>query len=941
MTSSRWQEVKRFVDAALDREPSERRRFLDELCPDPEIRREVDSLLAHEEDDFLERPPSAKIADAETSGWNPVGQTLSHYEILERLGGGGMGEVFLARDRRLERLVALKFLSEALRQDDTARKRFLREAKSAAALDHPYICKIYEIGELEVNPEGAGEAPPRREGGSYTDKRFFIAMEYVRGETLEERMTRELLPLGDARRIASEVAEALETAHDKGIIHRDLKPANIMLTENGHAKVLDYGLAKRVSAEARDSQFETASRLTGEGLTLGTLAYMSPEQLRAEPSDPRSDIFSFGVVLYRMLTGVHPFGKSTSMETAAAILNLAPERLNQHRDEVPEALEPVVEQMLAKAPDARYQRARDVKADLDRAFEPRRDRKPPVPRRIVTEDKPLQIGLAVMTLIAILAAVGLWRSSTRRPVANGAPPSVAVLPLTNVSDDPLDSDYLAAGISQTVTAKLTQVGLRVTPWETARRYGGENRSADAIARELNVDAVLVGTFQVADDQILTTLSLVNAETGFQSWADIIVEPYEDLFQMQIRIATGVAASLKSELTGNDEKILATPESHSVDAYDFYLQGAHLLQEGDQESTDVAFQYFSRAVELDPDLAEAQVGLGAVYFARYSNGWGGGLASLDRADRGFETALRLDPYSMRARRGLIKVNLYRGRSELCLIQVQEAARFGRPNDVETLLARADGYWVGGLAERALPVYRRVIGIDPANEAAHWGLVLGGFWAGEFEAAVAAGNTYLRRFGDDQWVHNKMALAYAMLGDDVQAQGHFEKAMALKTGLDSADLSFVGHPNLDALVYAGFLLERRGRRSRAEAVWRSGLELVRSKLEVYPDNPRVRTFLAVFSGLLGEREAFSSEKERALEAADFNGYSVYFLVATQARLGETQEAIALLRRSLRRGLVTPAWKYYLALASVPDLDVDAAYQRFQEDYEAEAQRLRETY
>ena len=263
-----------------------------------------------------------------------IGKTISHYKIAEKIGEGGMGSVYKAEDLTLKRTVALKFLSENLQHDEPAKKRFLREAKSAAALDHPYICKIYEIGEAEGRP--------------------FIAMEYVRGETLERRLAREDMPLAEAVRIASEIAEALETAHQEGIVHRDLKPSNIMLTEDGHVKVMDFGLAKRVTST--ESEFETESRLTGEGATLGTVAYMSPEQLRAQVVDPRSDIFSFGIVLYEMLAGTHPFSKDTSMDTAAAILNQPLPSLSN----TSERLEQIVGKMLEKVPNERYQRVRGL-----------------------------------------------------------------------------------------------------------------------------------------------------------------------------------------------------------------------------------------------------------------------------------------------------------------------------------------------------------------------------------------------------------------------------------------------------------------------------------------------------------------------------------------------------------------------------------------------------
>ena len=424
-----------------------------------------------------------------------IGKTLAHYEIQKKLGRGGMGEVFLARDQTLDRRVALKLLTEELEEDETAKKRFLREAKSAAALDHPYICKIYEIGEAEG--------------------KSFIAMEYIGGETLGERMKREALSFADAQRIASEIAEALETAHREHIVHRDLKPPNIMLTVGDHIKVLDFGLAKRVATPgAVDSQFETASRLTGEGMTLGTLAYMSPEQLRGHPVDARSDIFSFGIVLYEMFCGEHPFSKSTTMDTAAAILNLPVPPMSRYRPDVPEILEHIVSKMLAKEPAERYQLVHEVRTDLARV-----DARPgpieeraPVLRLLAFGKKRRRFASAAFAVAALVAALAFWPDRPFGPSTEG-PPSVAVLPLTNISDEPLESDYLADGISQAVTTKLTQVGLRVTPWETSRRYRDSNYGADTIARELNVDAVLVGTFQIAGDQILTNLSLVDAQSS--------------------------------------------------------------------------------------------------------------------------------------------------------------------------------------------------------------------------------------------------------------------------------------------------------------------------------------------------------------------------------------------------------------------------------------------
>ena len=275
-----------------------------------------------------------------------VGQTISHYKIIDELGQGGMGEVYLAEDTKLDRKVALKFLPDFMQQDPVAEKRFLREAKSAAALDHPFICNIYEAG--------------------VEDGKSFISMEYVQGENLKDKLEQGPLALKDALEMATEIAEALETAHKANIVHRDLKPSNIMLTPDGHVKVMDFGLAKQLfpSKDVDSQEQAITASLTKTGMTLGTLAYMSPEQLKGDAVDTRSDIFSFGIVLFEMLTSVDPFRKSQPMETASAILKDDPPPLSRYTNEVPPFLERVVGKMLAKEPGQRYQGVHDVATDL-------------------------------------------------------------------------------------------------------------------------------------------------------------------------------------------------------------------------------------------------------------------------------------------------------------------------------------------------------------------------------------------------------------------------------------------------------------------------------------------------------------------------------------------------------------------------------------------------
>ncbi len=273
-----------------------------------------------------------------------LGKTISHFRILEKLGEGGMGEVFLAQDTTLDRKVALKFLPEELQQDPTSRKRFLREAKSAAALDHPFICKIYEIGKAQ--------------------DRTFIAMEYIQGRTLEVRMAEGPLPVGDVLETAWEIADALEGAHRRGSVHRDLKPSNVMWIPEGHIKVMDVGLAKRVTPEGEEEDVSTV--LTQDGAAVGTVPYMSPEQVRGRPLDTRSDIFSFGVVLYEMVTGVHPFKKDSIMDTAQTILSATPPPIARYVNDVSELLQDTIRKMLAKDPGERYQTVKGLIIDLRR-----------------------------------------------------------------------------------------------------------------------------------------------------------------------------------------------------------------------------------------------------------------------------------------------------------------------------------------------------------------------------------------------------------------------------------------------------------------------------------------------------------------------------------------------------------------------------------------------
>jgi eukaryotic-like serine/threonine-protein kinase len=464
------------------------------------------------------------------------GTKLGRYKIRSHLGAGGMGEVYLAVDTELNRRVAIKFLPESLAADEQARKRLVREAQAAARLDHPNICSIYEAGE--------------------EDGRSFIVMQYVEGETVDLRMKRKPLDLSESLSISAQVADALAEAHAKGIIHRDIKPSNIMITPRGQAKVMDFGLAKTMpTTEAIDTEAATLGLLTTPGTVIGTVPYMSPEQVKGEKVDARTDIFSFGVVLYEMLSGQQPFASESAAATASAILTHEPLPLARFMSEVPAELERIVVKALVKDREERYQTAKDLLIDLKRLKRhldvqvevERRARSGTTPgaaipspagpapqvavslasaiasetqpissaEYIVSEIKQHKPGLAAaLAAIILLSIAGITYYFY---FARAAIDSIAVLPLVNTSGDP-NTEYLSEGISEALINSLTELQqLRVIARTTAFRYKGKQIDPQAVGRELNVRAVLMGRVRQVGDALYVQVDLVDTSTGAQLW----------------------------------------------------------------------------------------------------------------------------------------------------------------------------------------------------------------------------------------------------------------------------------------------------------------------------------------------------------------------------------------------------------------------------------------
>ncbi len=629
MNSARWQQVKGLFERVVELAPDERRHLLDKSCEsDTELRREVEKLLvaSDQAESFMESPAIGEVAEVIEGNGRKLkeGVSFGHYEIIRQIGAGGMGEVYLALDTKLDRRVAVKILNEQFSRDESDLHRFIQEARAASALNHPNILVIHEIGESENSN--------------------YIVSEFIEGKTLRETVKGSPMKPSEILDIAIQIANALTVAHTAKIVHRDIKPDNIMLRPDGYVKILDFGLAKLVEQKLIGLEDATVKQnQTAQGVILGTVNYMSPEQAKGEKVDERTDIFSFGTVLYEMITGQTPFAGNTMSETFANLINAEPPPLSRFSSNVPEELKRIVSKTLRKNKDKRYQTMRELLADLrdlreNLAFDEKLEKLHPPNDKNATAFLSTKTGVANhrteqtnynftpppkrhrsfagFTLAVLLIGVigfGYYFYASKKSVSSAnVKKTLAVLPFVNAAQD-ANAEYLSDGITESIINNLSQLSsLKVMSRNSAFRFKDNQTDTKNIASQLGVEALVTGDIKQLGDKFVINVRLIDASDGSQIWGSQYIKSASDVITAQNEIAQAVAQNLRVKLSNSEQQRLAKNYTENPQAYQLYLRGRFHVFKLTPPEINKAISYFQQAIEIDPNYAPAFVGMSEAY-----------------------------------------------------------------------------------------------------------------------------------------------------------------------------------------------------------------------------------------------------------------------------------------------------------------------------------------
>jgi serine/threonine-protein kinase len=767
------QQIEAIFHDACSLAANERVAFLDEACAgDAELQREVELLLASDEaasSTLLGAPAHAVAASLLQNAAALTGQFISHYEITALLGKGGMGEVYQARDAKLDRTVALKILPADVATDAERLRRFVREAKAASALNHPHVATIYEIGAAEnVN---------------------FIAMEYVAGQPLTAKINGTPLALHEVITIGSQIADALDEAHRKGITHRDIKPANVMLNERGQVKVLDFGLAKITRPPSLESDASTLKQTT-PGIVMGTVPYMSPEQALGREVDHRSDIFSLGVVLYEMLTRRRPFDRATVNETLAAILRDEPPPLAEHAPACPASLAQIVTRCLAKAPAERYQTAGEIVVALQAVRDEKAVSKPsgemaaapPTLPRAEKVPPPRWRWVAMASASALIVLLAVLYAFRPRETAETPIKTLAVLPPRPLHINGRD-EALELGTTSTLITRLGSLRqLIVRPESAVEKYARPEQDPLAAGLEQKVDAVLDSRYQRSGDKLRFTLRLLRVADGATLWADTLDQPTTDAFAIEDALSAKVTGGLKLTLSEADKELLAKRYTKNAEAWQLYARGHHLSQQRGIPNVEKAITYLEQAIALDPDFALAYAELGFCYIS-LTYGKYPPKELMPKAKAVNDRALKLDDQLAEAHAfSALYKRAYEWDYDGAEREHKRAIELN-PNSAEVHRLYAFHLIYTGRFEQGIAEVRRAEDLDPTSPFVSNSLSQIFYFARRYDETIETARRGIDLHSGTEQFYNWMIRAYEMKGDEPGAvAAYLKQAEAEGAGAD---------------------------------------------------------------------------------------------------------------------------------------------------------------